>query len=299
MAKSKNTKVFRLQDSRSVVFSKAEFELAVNEKAREINHRNGKERGGKQIVFKMIAERLSSSDDPIIIENEIRVVKNWYFGNNGPSNLEDIYTLAEVLGYEDKEAFLRETKDVKEDNNMFASAPEMVNVKFDQRRVMAVMKEMKEKDVAFELYSTFVDLLGEYLKADWDVWFEYKAGTPEWQGALANFPRRMPVKCAIHKAKMYLSEETISRAYNLLETMFGPQQYEDEEPCELKYDINFFFSGFLHERLELFDNYLENHGIEKTEDGFEQGSEVWYDFIYELNGDWWQRLEEVFEDYFP
>ena len=300
MAKSKNTKVFCLQDGRSAVFSQGKFEFAVNEKTIEITHRNGKERGGKLTVFRMIAERLSSSDDPNIIENEIKVVKNWYYGNNGPSNLEDIYVLAEVLGYKNKEFFLKEKKTIQEEKNMITSTSEQVRINNTQRREIEAMRQMKEKEVAFELYSVFADLIGKYLKADWEVWFEHKEGTPEWQTALANFPKRMPVECAIHKAKMYLSEETIYKAYNLLETMFGPQQLVFDEPCDLKYDINYLFSGFLAKRLELFDRYLENHGIERVEEGLDREDDmVWYDFMYDLNRDWWRRLEEVFEDYLP
>ena len=298
MAKSKTFKEFRLEDGRVVAFNQEEFKFVINEKAKSIEQRDRIKRGGKERLFRMIAGKLVGGSNEDYIKSTMEKVKNWYYGNNGPAELQDIYMLADILECENKEIFLEEKKKHKEEK-MKVSSAEMVNVNFDHGKIIRAMWSLKEKEAAYELYSAFVDLMGSYLKADMDVWVEYDEGTSEWETALANFPRRMPVECAIQKAKMYLSEDTIHRAYNLLETMYGPTVYEGEEPCNLRYDINYLMSGFRSERLDLYDEYLRNKEIKKEFDGNHYRDEDWYWFMMELNGEWWRMLEEVFEEYIP
>ena len=293
MAKSQNTREFQTEDGRSVVFNQKKFHYEFNRKAEEIKRKSEKKRGEKGQLFRIIAERLMNSSDEDHIKDIIPRIKNWYYGKNGPGELEEIYVLADVLECEDREAFLKE-----KEKKMKVSSAEMVSVNFDHDRIIRAMRSMKEKEVAYELYSVFVDLMGSYLKADMDVWVEYEEGTPEWEAALANFPRRLRAECAIQKAKMYLSEDTIYGAYNLLETMYGPTVFEGEEPCDLKYDMNYLLSGFRHERLELYCEYLEQKGIKK-EPGSNYRDDDWGEFMLDLNHHWWQMLEEVFEEYIP
>ena len=175
---------------------------------------------------------------------------------------------------------------------------EMINVSVDQNKIIYALKSMKEKEIAFELYSTFIDFIKSYLKADLDIWFEYNVETPEWKAALEAFPKRLPMKCAIQKAKMYLSEDTIHKAFNLLDTMYGSTYTEVEEPSEFKSMLTYNLSDFRNERMELYDQYLKERGIVKDSDKYVRDDD-WNDFIIDLHRTWWDRLEEVFEDYLP
>lgn len=297
MAKSKNTTVFDLGDGRRAIFDQTAFKFYVNRKAEEINSKSRTNRGGKEEVFRMIAKKTSLSDSPDIIESCKNKVKHWYRGDNGPNDVNDIYTLADVFECDNKELFLKEIEKNKEERELNVPVTEAVNVNVDQGKIIGAMRSMREKEVAYELYSSFVDLMGAYLKSDLEVWFEYKEGTPEWETALANFPKRLPAERAVQKAKMYLSQETIHRAFNLLEEMYGPKGTEVEEPSDFKYDINYFISGFRMQRLEMYEDYLENHCIEKSEES--SRDDDWDDFMMGLHWDWWNKLEEAFEDYLP
>ncbi len=293
MGKSKNTTVFTLEDGRRVIFNQAAFEYQVNRMAESINRKNGKNRGGKAEVFRLIATELRHPHSDDLLESTISLIKNWYNGNNGPSDPLDIQQLAEIFDLE-KNAFFKE---MKEEKKMNATA-EMVNVSIDQNKIINALKAMKEKEVAFELYSTFVDFFKSYLKADLDIWLEYDFDTPEWKAAIEAFPKRLPMTCAIQKAKMYLSEDTIHKAYNLLETMYGPTFTEVEEPSEFKTKTSYILSGFHCERLEMYDRYLDERGIVK-ESGSYLRDDDWNEFILDLHRTWWDRLEEVFEEYLP
>ena len=293
MGKSKNTTVFTLEDGRRAIFNKAAFEYEVNRKAEAINLKNRKNRGGKTEVFHLIATGLRNPHTDDFMESTISLIKNWYNGNNGPSDLADIRKLAEIFNL-DGNAFLKE---MKEEKKMNATA-EMINVSVDQNKIIYALKSMKEKEIAFELYSTFIDFIKSYLKADLDIWFEYNVETPEWKAALEAFPKRLPMKCAIQKAKMYLSEDTIRKAFNLLDTMYGSTYTEVEEPSEFKSMLTYNLSDFRNERMELYDQYLKERGIVKDSDKYVRDDD-WNDFIIDLHRTWWDRLEEVFEDYLP
>ncbi len=217
MGKSKQMKVFNLEDGRRVVFNQVAFEYVVNQKAREIDRRNGKQRGGKAEAIRMIATKLR----PYNPDSACPVIKNWYHGYNGPEVVEDIKLLAEILECDDEEAFLKEIKEEKQMN----AAAEMVNVTLDQNKIVRAMKYMKEKEVAHELYSAFVDMIGPYMRADIDIWFEYDEDTPEWKEALKRLPDRFPIEQAITKASMFISHDTVMKASNLLEEMYGPNLF--------------------------------------------------------------------------
>ena len=297
MGKSKNLTVFELENGRRAVFNQVKFKYTVNQKAEELNRKNRTNRGGKEEIFRMIANGISCSPNPDILDSTKNQVKHWYRGDNGPRSIDDIFKLADIFECDNREAFLKEIEKTVEESQMNTPKAEMVNVNIDQGKIIRAMRIMKEKEVAYELYSSFVDLMGTYLKADLAVWFEYEEGTPEWKAALASFPKRMPVECAIQKAKMYISEDTVLRAYNLLEEMYGPRYDEVEEPSDFKNDIHYLLSGFRMQRLDMFDNFLNDKRIEKGEEYSRDDN--WNDFMMELHHDWWHKLEEAFEDYLP
>lgn len=293
MAKSKNYTEFQMEDGRMVSFDQPAFRFAFNEKVNEIKRKNGKKKVNRDELFGMIAEGMSrlSNEDPESIKGRI---KNWYRGYNGPGRLEDIYALADILECENKEEFLKEVKK-DEEENMKVSDAGVVNVNFDHSKIIRAMWRMREREAAYELYSAFVDLMGNYLKVDMDVWLNYEEGTPEWEAALAKLPRRISAECALQKAKMYLSEDTMYGAYNLLETMYGPKAFDGEEPCDFRYDINYLLSEFRSVRLELYREHLDCMGIKK-EIGNNYRDDDWTDFMMELNRSWWDRLEDAFTE---
>ena len=298
MSKSKKMKEFRTEDGKIVTFDQDRFKHVLKEKAENIEWKERKSRGGKDKVFRMIAERLSDSSNENHVESTVSKVKQWYYGNNGPGELEDIYMLADILGYENRETFLKEQGKNREEKMKMGNT-EMVNVNVNHGRIISELWSMKEKEAAYELYSTFVDLMGSYVKADMEVWVDYEEGTPEWQAALAKFPRRTTVECAIRKAKMYVSEDTIYKADNLLEMMYGTTSYDGEEPCDYKYDLNYLLSGFREERLSLYREYLECVGQKEEMDknAYYRDNEKWIEFMMDLNRGWWRMLEDAFEEY--
>ena len=304
MAKSKRTTLFTLDDGRTAVFNQTAFAYDVNDFAKK--NARGKRDGNRSAVYRDIARKLSDTDDESSNDSWAKRVKQWYYGNNGPRELDDIYKLAEIMECEDRERYLKEAENKKEENkvesnliNGFeANGCNAIALLMQQNALVHALKEMKEKEVAYELYSVFTNLMEQYLKAELDVWFEYDEFTPEWEAALARFPKRLPVECAVHRAKMYLSKDTIMKAYNLLEAMFGPSLTEVDEPSNIKGKMNYMLSGFLIERCQRYDEYLEEHGIVKEKNRYARDDD-WSDFIFEMNESWWNKLEEVFEEYFP
>lgn len=298
MAISKNMKRFT-HEGKTVVFNPATFQHAVNEKVSEINRKKQQQKGGQKEVFRMIAKMLNKNDDPDVVEGAIPQIKNWYQGNNGPGDLETIFDLAEAMECENRSAFLTEIKDKKENNTMNRTNAEQLQVNLNQNAIIEAMRKTREKEEAYRLYSAFADCMEQYLKADIDVWVEYEEGTPEWKAALAALPKRLPLKCAIQKAKMFVSNDTIMKADNLLDEMFGYGYYAFEEPSDIKSnDINYRFSEFYTTRLELYDQYLTENGI-KLEEGEPLRNDDWNVFMYKLNNSWWEKLEEAFEEYIP
>lgn len=291
MAKSNKMKQFQYE-GKKVKFNPTAFHHAVNEKAREIKQK-------KVEVYRFIAKSLFKSDDPGVVEDAINLIKNWYYGYNGPKEIETIFDLAEAMECENRSAFLTEIKDKKENNTMNRTNAEQLQVNLNQNAIIEAMRKTREKEEAYRLYSAFADCMEQYLKADIDVWVEYEEGTPEWKAALAALPKRLPLKCAIQKAKMFVSNDTIMKADNLLDEMFGYGYYAFEEPSDIKSnDINYRFSEFYTTRLELYDQYLTENGI-KLEEGEPLRNDDWNVFMYKLNNSWWEKLEEAFEEYIP
>ena len=285
MGKSKQMKVFTLENGRRVVFNQDAFEYMVNQKAREIDRKNGKQRGGKAEIIRMIATKLR----PYNPDSACHVIKNWYHGYNGPDVVEDIKLLAEILECGDEEALLKE---IMEENQMNTAA-EMINITLDQNKIIRAIKYMKEKEVAHELYSVFIDMIGSYMRADIDIWFEYAQDTPEWKEAIKRLPDRYPIEQAITKAAMYLSKDTIMKAGNLLEEMYGPNVFVWHETNRGEsLDL------FIEQRHELYNQYCEEKGIKKEPYQYIRDDD-WNNFSIELNEDWLWKVDRVFEEYLP
>lgn len=297
MAKSKTTREFDY-DGKKVMFNQAAFEHTVNEKAKEIQRKNGATRGGLVAVFRMIAQKLFC-EDLSVVDDAIPLIKNWYYRRNGPDQIETILDLADALECETCSVFLTEVKEKKEDNNkMERTTAEQLQVSINQNAIIEAMRKAREKEEAYRLYSAFAECMEQFLKADKDVWFEYEEGTPEWKAALAAFPKRLPLKGAIQKAKMFLSNDTIIKAENLLDEMFGCAINETDEPSDIVAPLGLSFSGYFMRRLEQYDDYLNARGI-KVEEGEPLRNDDWNWFILELNDSWWGKLEEVFEEFIP
>lgn len=285
MGKSKQMKEFTLEDGRCAVFNQVAFEYTVNQKARAVDRRNGKTRGGKAEVLRTIAARLR----PYNAASAFPVVKNWYYGNNGPDSIEDIRLLAIILECDDENTFLKE----KKEEHKLNTTSEMVNVNIDQGRIIAALKYIKEKEVAYELYSMMVDMMGAYMKTDLDIWLEYEEGTTEWREAIKHLPDRYPIYQAITKASLYLPKDTVMKAYNLLEEMYGPRWLDWEETNRAE-SLDF----FIDQRHRMYVQYCEEHGLSKDPDTYLR-DDNWNNFAMELNEEWPWKLDRVFEDYFP
>ncbi len=106
MAKSKSTREFDY-DGKKVMFNHAAFEHTVNEKAKEIQRKNGATRGGLVAVFRMIAQKLFC-EDLSVVDDAIPLIRNWYYRRNGPDQIETILDLADALECETCSAFLTE-----------------------------------------------------------------------------------------------------------------------------------------------------------------------------------------------
>lgn len=297
MAKSKSTREFNY-DGKKVKFNQAAFEHTVNEKAKEIQRKNGATRGGLVAVFRMIAQKLFC-EDLSVVDDAIPLIKNWYYRRNGPDQIETILDLADALECETCSAFLTEVKEKKEDNNkMERTTAEQLQVSINQNAIIEAMRKAREKEEAYRLYSAFAESMEQFLKADIDVWFEYEEGTPEWKAAMAAFPKRLPLKCAIQKAKMFVSNDTIIKAENLLDEMFGCAIDESDEPSDIADSQGLSLSGYFSQRMDQYDDYLNQNGI-TVEEGAALRNDDWNRFIWELNNSWWGKLDEAFEEYIP
>lgn len=296
MAKSKSTREFDY-DGKKVMFNQAAFEHTVNEKAKEIQRKNGATRGGLVAVFRMIAQKLFY-EDLSVVDDAIPLIKNWYYRRNGPDQIETILDLADALD-ETRSAFLTEVKEKKEENNiMERTTAEQLQVSINQNAIIEAMRKAREKEEAYRLYSAFAESMEQFLKADIDVWFEYEEGTPEWKAAMAAFPKRLPLKCAIQKAKMFVSNDTIIKAENLLDEMFGCAIDESDEPSDIADSQGLSLSGYFSQRMDQYDDYLDQNGI-TVEEGAALRNDDWNRFIWELNNSWWGKLDEAFEEYIP
>lgn len=131
------------------------------------------------------------------------------------------------------------------------------------------------------------------MKADLDIWFEYEEGTSEWSEAIKRLPDRYPVDCAIKKASIYLPKDTVMKAYNLLEEMYGPMLFDWDEPNRSE-SLDFFKD----QRYRMYDQYCEEHCISRGEGKYIRDQD-WNNFAMELNEEWPWKLDRVFEDYFP
>ena len=169
------------------------------------------------------------------------------------------------------------------------------------RRMGNAAFEEKARTEINRLYNALQDGIHAYYHVWLDIWkngqdrnlldrMGIAAGcTEELKQAAKNFPQEKEYEHLIRKSAMYVPERIRREAICLIEEMFGapPACVGELWPCDI---------GWL-ER-EKFDCYVSRHeiGSEELEDDAEWNREV-CSFFCEQTDEYYDRLDEIFEDY--
>ncbi len=136
--KSRNTKVFIIEGSK-YQFDSQSFKLYVKHYAKENNIRNVS-------VFEKISDKVNVTVD---------AVKQWYYGNNGPSELEMVYIITQLLNIND---YLKLMKKFKEE-------------------IDVVVLNSLQMESLKRIYDAIIDYLYDFYKTDGftgALWYEFQ-----------------------------------------------------------------------------------------------------------------------------
>ena len=320
MAKSKSPRLFKLDDGRTARFDLQLFHHECTEKIKDFqiagksmgrNRERNRMKGAHKQFGYWLVEELYHPTSEIERESLLERVKQWYYGYNGPSDLNDIYKLAEIFEMKRPDAFLKyenkgavenmsssmQTKNTHADgmktNNPVKSTDETETKPGETNwRLRYRTISDKERETAHELYCMFVDLIAAYIKADTDVWVGLDRGTPEWIAACKSYPKRVPVYRAIQKSSFYIPYDTRMAAYGLLEEMYGGRCFDWEEP-----DPSEPWDEFSANKWRQFEAYLIQIGKDPKSEENLKDSNLFTDFIFEQLTEWDFKLDDVFSDY--
>ena len=307
MSKSKQTKVF-VTDGRRARFNNGEFKYCINEARKQLKP----DRPGKRVTLDSIFQRLAfalwGECSEEVLESRVRTIEHWYYGHNGPSELDIIYRMAECLECEQKDQFLKyekmEEKQMEKtiDNIQNTNTIAIPTVKMMAEANYRAMKRMRAQEEAYKLHAMFLDLIAAYNEADMDTWLGNEPMSAKWKIAAKRYPDRCPVELAVYKARCYLSSELRHSLFAFLENMFGPAPSDWYEVNSVNPDAtlplkDFEASEFVVNKLRRFSAYLQEHDIE--EDKLDSGEkERWmFNFLEDEANNWYLELERVFEDY--
>ena len=306
--KSKKTKVFTTEDGRRASFDFWQFSYYVGLAKNHYIPQNPKKKPTLEAVFRQLAVHLGGNCEEVYLESYVQKIKQWYYEKNGPSELDDIYKMAECLECERKDQFLKYEK--QEEKEMIPTTNTVQNsnmimmpsVEMLTTSTFRAMKKMRVQEEAYHLHSMFIDLIAAYNKADMDTWLGNEPLSVEWKAAAKQYPDRMPVERAVQKASCYLPSEIQNSLFAFLEDMFGPAPSEWYEINSISKEATTPFEciehgDFIDNKLRRFSTYLKEHDIDES--SLDVGNrESWmYSFLSDEAGDWYYELDRIFEDY--
>ena len=301
MGKSQQYRWFAIAEGKRARFNQIAFLTAVQQHAKEYERNNQIKRGGNAAVFKMIYQELYQQPGIEPSGDQIQAIKNWFYGYNGPAYLEDIYKLAEILECERKDQFLiyerekehEQMNSVQETGSKFFYITETPAMAQERRMLIEVLNTVKEKEVAHELYSVFVDAISKYNVEEENAFINSAPRTAESVEAIRNHPKRYPLIIAIRKAAIYLPKELLDEAYALVEYMYGVDYaYEWHEP-----NPECLIDGFTRNRYSQLHEYLNKCKTEYNLSNEDERIDAWVDFLSDQSYHLYDMLDDIFCDY--
>lgn len=295
MSKSKETRWFILEDGRRARFNRVKYMKEFKQKAIALNKAAGKKAGGKTKLQRLIAQAIAPYEDE---STAIARIRQWSYGNNGPSSPEDIYLLATVFGFEDKETFFIFENDVKEtiemNNKMNNLDHDQVLCDLNRKAIKSALFALKEKEVASDLYSYLLDLLAKTYRADVKVWEYTLYDSPRderWEEVSPLYPSRYEAITAIRKTASFLSEEIREEAVSLVDDVLA---FDLTFDCVDHPRLPSIDDEFITVRNEQFDSYVAENRIDLER---RSKDDVWVDFINDQAEYRYAKLDEIFENY--
>ena len=180
-------------------------------------------------------------------------------------------------------------------NKLDSIIPGTIGIEDSIDALTETISYVQEKEAAQKLYSVFIDFIAEYNQADHDVWCCDFDKTGDWPRYVSKYPDRKPLILAIQKSKLYLHlpAKIIIGAEELLMDMTGTYEYIWEEVN------NFNTQGSCKSaRCRLYMLWLRDRGIEAEYTEKVKRDDLWYDFLKDLQQDYWyRRLDKVFSRY--
>ena len=251
-----------------VIFDGEAFKECFDNEEAEINRNRFQKRGGQSCLLKILAKELYPDQSPT---ESAKTIKQWVYGNNGPSCLEDIVKL---------EAHY---------NRCFRTVriPKYLKNK-EKDADTKVINEISaaEQSAARELYHIMADLIRIHQKLMFNYWH---AGMPSFPAAAShpyipdNYPFFADIYHTIIKIGFDLPIEVRNDTIRLAKDIYGPindaaDAWGDEVYPEIGYD------------LELYEDYWGHPA--RDEDHV-----AWFAFINEQAKSYYNILDLIFQAY--
>lgn len=269
MAKSKDLHTLYINEQgEEVIFDCASFKECFDEKVAQINLERVRKSGGQSCLLNMLARELYPGQPP---SNTAKTIRNWVFGNNGPSCVEDVMKL--------EEHFNRNLRTVR--------IPKIQKNKEKDADTMSTNEiSTAEKCAARELYHIMADLIRIHQKLMYNYWH---AGMPQLPIAAShpyipdNYPIFADIYLTIVKVGFDLPIEVRNDTIRLAKEIYGPindatDAWGDEMYPEIDYD------------LELYEDYWGTPACDEDHIS-------WFTFINEQAKNYYDTLDTIFQPY--
>ncbi len=296
MSKSKEPRWYTTEDGQRAQFNQARYLKEFRQKAKELNRDSGRKTGAQITLHRWIAKATAPYEDEA---TAIARIRQWSYGNNSPGNLEDIYTLASVFGYEDRNTFLIFEKNDMEaytmntnDNTTMADSSVLAQ---NTRALKNALFALEEKETAADLYAYLLDLLAKTYRADVQVWEKTLYDAPKnerWHEAASLYPSRYDAIITIRKTATFLPERLREQAISLIDDVLGFDVMFDcvDHPVL----PNLIEDEFITLRNDQFKAYVSENKIDLES---RSKDDIWVDFINDQAESWYAQLDEIFEEY--
>lgn len=278
MAKSKHFKTLAYSDSGDeLIFDRVGFKEVFDGKAKEINKSNGKQCGGQKILLEEIAKYLYPNCN-VNIESNAKSIKNWLYGNNGPSALEDVRKMEAFF-----ECELLMPRPINNASN-----------KGDLSSMNNCEVTVAERSAARELYQLMTDLIRVHQKAMYCFWYaDFPVhNNTKWAQYVPNdYPVLPDIQYQIRKISFDLPQEVRDDTLRLAEELYCYPSFPEEKDEGVPYP-------FMDCEYDDFIIFLRKKS--KDELKWENSGEVmdeWFEFSNEQTENFYNTLDEIFYAY--
>lgn len=276
MGKSKETRTLAYNNTgQELVFDSVTFKNSFDAKEKKINQSKGKSRGGQALLLKELAKCVYPEREP---EESIFSIKNWLYGRNGPSCLEDVQKLESFFGC----SFLiprprPNTTDIGELSSMYENKDDLA-----------------ERNAARELYQLMTDLIRAHQKAMYYFWcadFPVANETKWIQYAPKDYPVLPDIQHQIWRISFDLPQEVRDDTLRLLEDIYSYPSIPEEKNDGIYYpSMDYDYDDF---RAFLRKNGNADLIIGDSGDVMSE----WFEFSNSQTEDFYNTLDEIFDAY--